>query len=495
MVAGGTSPGKVPIGRSRAATPGGLRPAWRDLAWTVLPGAVVGVPTLLLQSPWYDEVYTLSRTRLGGPIAAVTSSLQDHVTPLYPFLSWFASLGGASFAGLRVLSLAAFLVSAWLFFRAFRDVVDERTARWAAAAYSVHPLVLWHGQDARMYALLSCLCAGLLVAVRRALGSDGAPSRGRLVAVAGLAFLGAMTHMYALIFAGAAGVHCLVAGRGRARLATLGALAVGAGAALPVIAWMVMQETRFPGVFRGTGLHELGYAGLTFAAGYAVGLSRAELHAPDAMARTLAFLPLIVPVLLAFWTPVFVGTALMARRARSALVALAPFPLVCVLAPFVAAAVTGKVSFNIRYVLPATPFLLVPAAWLLVHGGPRLRWLALGVALTQGLGLVNAFTDERYANEDYRGLARLVEEELGPMDRLYVPAASMVDHVVEHPAARLDEERLDAALADPARRVFVLHRPWVSDPEGVIRARLDAAPGARHEALRGFDVWVLPAAR
>lgn len=466
------------------------RSGLRIFAFTLLPAFLAAGPGLMLQSPWYDELYTLAQAQLGPPWVGMRSSMQYHVAPLYPILAWFASFGGESLFGARLLSLFAFMASAHLFYLGLRRVVDESTAKWTALAYGLHPLVVWHGQDARMYALFLFFAALTFWTARLAFDTG---ARKWLAWTAAGVFLGAMTHIYFLIFAFAVFVHCFIAEPRERRVRTAAAIAGGVIFSLPVIVWMLLIVEDHPGVFRGAGLHELGYAALTMSAGYAIGLSRAELHYPDALERMMGELPVVVPIMAAFWIPVLAGTFLMWRRTPKVFYQLAPIPLICVLAPYTAALLTGSVSFNIRYILAAVPFVLAGAAFLFVHGGRRWRWLACGVLVAQGAGLFNHYFAERYFNEDYRGLGKYLNAELEPEDRVYAPVSSLVEQVVDDrdEIGVIRQGNLWDTFEEPGRNFYVLNRLWISDPTREIRDALEAQPSVEHVSFRGFEVYVL----
>jgi len=185
----------------RAAVASGARSpalAARGLALAGVLGVGAGLrfSELGARGFWRDEAVTvqLVRRSLGGMLDAIPRS--EGTPPLYYVLAWgWTRLFGTSEAGLRSLSALAGTLAIGLVYLAGRELFGRRVALAAALLAAVHPLLVWHAQDARAYSLYVLLGAASLLWFVRALAR---PTRGSLAAWAAASALALWTHYFAV---------------------------------------------------------------------------------------------------------------------------------------------------------------------------------------------------------------------------------------------------------------------------------------------------------
>ncbi|HZO49351.1 MAG TPA: glycosyltransferase family 39 protein [Gaiellaceae bacterium] len=144
---------------------------------------------------WRDEAVTvqLVRKSFGGMLGAIPHS--EGTPPLYYVLAWgWTRLFGTSEAGIRSLSALAGTLAVAVVYLIGRELFGRRVALAAALLAAVHPLLVWHAQDARAYSLYVLLGAASLSCFVRALGR---PTRGHLAAWAATSALALCTHYFA----------------------------------------------------------------------------------------------------------------------------------------------------------------------------------------------------------------------------------------------------------------------------------------------------------
>ncbi|MBS0482372.1 MAG: hypothetical protein JSR96_09520 [Proteobacteria bacterium] len=120
--------------------------------------------TCLYRGPWYDEFYTWAVTDpTRGFVAALQQSwLADNHPPLFYMLAWTGRHLSATIEDLRLINLAALLVSGiagWL-------IVRRVPRMWLVSAVmmlvlAADPMALLHGSEVRSYFM--SLCAGAVV--------------------------------------------------------------------------------------------------------------------------------------------------------------------------------------------------------------------------------------------------------------------------------------------------------------------------------------------
>lgn len=174
---------------------------------------------------WRDEAVTVELLRLPLPDLLRAIPESEGSPPLYYVLAWgWTRLFGDSEVGLRSLSALLGTATVLVVFLAGRELVSTRAGLVAAYLAAASPLLVWHAQDGRAYALLVLLAALSFLFFLRLLR---APSLGNAVGFGLASALALLTHYFALFLVVSEAVW-LLAQRGTRRLALVPVAAVGA---------------------------------------------------------------------------------------------------------------------------------------------------------------------------------------------------------------------------------------------------------------------------
>lgn len=139
---------------------GGTRAERFMLAGAVALAAALRFIALDARGWWRDEAVTVQLLRLpfGELLKAIPGS--EGSPPLYYVLAWgWTRIFGDSEAGLRSLSALIGTVTVVVVYLAARELVSHRAGVAAAYLAAASPLLVWHAQDGRSYALLVLLAA------------------------------------------------------------------------------------------------------------------------------------------------------------------------------------------------------------------------------------------------------------------------------------------------------------------------------------------------
>jgi mannosyltransferase len=132
--------------------------------------AALRFSTLHVQSYELDEAVTVGLLRhdLWGMLSQIPHS--ESTPPLFYLLAWpWAKLFGTGEAGLRSLSALLGTAAVPVAYLAGRELASRRAAVIVAALAATNPLLVWEGQEARSYALLTLTAALSLLFFARAL--------------------------------------------------------------------------------------------------------------------------------------------------------------------------------------------------------------------------------------------------------------------------------------------------------------------------------------
>ncbi len=307
------------------------------LGTVALLTAAVGIGA---KSFWFDEGYSAELARRpGGEWWGLVWSQEGgavlHALVLKPW-----SMVSDSDAWLRFLSVPFSVGLVVLTYFVGRRVIGR--SAWAAAlALAVNGAFVQYAQEARSYALASCLVLGSTLAFLRAVEE---PSRRRLVAYALLAAACPLGHLYTAPFVVAQGLTLLVFG-GRSR---------------PWGRWIAT------GVSIGLAWMSLLVAVLLAGSGDAQ-----PVDEPGDGVSTLAFVPRqflapsrilgwILLVLVGLWVARVVGMLVRRGGSDSGIVQVLPPAMVAV--PLLTGLVMPQIDLDTsRYFLPVLPFLLIMA--------------------------------------------------------------------------------------------------------------------------------------
>ncbi len=125
------------------------------LAGAIVLAAVLRFTALDARGWWRDEAVTVRLLRLPFDELLRTIPDSEGSPPLYYVLAWgWTRLFGDSEVGLRSFSALVGTVTVGIVYLAGRDLVSKRTGIVAAYFAAASPLLVWHAQDGRSYALL-----------------------------------------------------------------------------------------------------------------------------------------------------------------------------------------------------------------------------------------------------------------------------------------------------------------------------------------------------
>jgi uncharacterized membrane protein len=408
--------------------------SWRQRRpWMIVAALVViglAVRVVLMRSIWVDEAISIHQAHmsLSGMLEDLRAT--DRHPPLHYLILWVTvRLFGDGELAVRAPSILASAALIPVLFVTGRELFDRRTGLVAAGFATFAPLIVWYGQEARMYALFMLLGAVALWAQVKVL-RDG---RNRFwVAYAGVTIALLYTHYFALIPIAIQQVVFAVAAWKRAH------------AGLPVrnlvigiwITWLALLVAAAPlASFAAEQFSHSQAAGMGFggapsaAAPLSIPGSSASLyailsnfvwaiwgyHANSTMLRIAALWPLLM----------LLSLALMGQRRSDwtrVVLALALGPVVVLL--FVG--LVKRDLFEIRYFIATVPMMMLLLARA-VAGGPRRRTPAIVATAALGLTLVIGLADQQLnpnnpRDFDFRGALEQIRSEAHPGDTvLYAP--------------------------------------------------------------------------
>jgi 4-amino-4-deoxy-L-arabinose transferase-like glycosyltransferase len=494
------------------------RHVWGRWTWAlvavVVAGAFVRLWGLGRQSLWIDEVITLKAANVGGSFGFqdVIGNIQG---PLHAFLVHWVSKLSTGEAALRSISAIAGILTIPVMAELGRRLFDRRTGFFAALLFALSPYSVWYSQEVRNYSLLMFAAAVATLAVLRV----AQERRGGFAPYAAATVAALYLNMSAVFMAMGHGLYGLFSLRGKRLGLWLVTLAVVVALFVPGM-WSVVRWARADEVGERVALTTdaepeellrgettftpaaLPYAVFALGYGYTLGPNLTELHVGSPMSAFMAHLPSVAPAGLVLTAALLLGLVrVWSRRDAGSLL------LLTLLVPAVGAivlAVANIKPFNVRYLSPGLPALLLLAA--AGVGMLRRRAAALlcaALVLFCGLSLRNYHAVPTYGRDDVRSAVEFVAERERPNDVVLVPAVlDVFRHYYEGPAELVvlypaqtgtDEEvarRLKELLGDAPRVWYIESRPWHVDPANRIpaylgrvyeRAESERMPGVRVE--------------
>ncbi|MDX6605852.1 MAG: mannosyltransferase [Solirubrobacterales bacterium] len=450
---------------------------WRQRRPWMIVGAllVIGlaVRVVLMRSIWVDEAISIHQAHmsLGGMLDNLRAT--DRHPPLHYLILWLTvRLFGDGELAVRGPSILASAALIPVLFVTGRELFDRRTGLVAAGFVTIAPLVVWYGQEARMYALFMLLGAVALWAQVMVL-RDG---RNRYwVAYAGVTIALLYTHYFALIpIAIQQVVFAVVAWRRAHAGIPVRNLVIGIW-----LTWLALLVAAAPlASFAAEQFSHSQAAGMGFggapsaAAPLSIPGSSASLyailsnfvwaiwgyHANSTMLRIAALWPLLMLLSLALMGQ---------RRSDSTRVVLA-----LALGPVVVLLFVGLVKrdlFEVRYFIATVPMMMLLLARA-VAGGPRRRTPAIVATAVLGLTLLIGLADQQLnpnnpRDFDFRGALEQIRSEAHPGDTvLYAP--DYLRDVVGYYSPGVRTESLSDAVAHgmPTSGHIFLMGSFLDDP-------------------------------
>lgn len=455
------------------------------------------------QSIWGDEYLTLAKYSVGNSLADLLRNIWATAThpPVYFVIThyWF-KLGHSEFM-MRFPSMLFGVAAVPLVYALTSRLFDRRTAALAALVAALSPIHIWYSQEARMYSLQVLLGLASTYWFVRAWQSRSS----RDIALYALfTVLGMYTHTNTFYLLVAQGLFVLVsAGRDWRRMGRW--VSVQAASGVLFLPWLLdALGARTQGVHigyeRGSGLIDAGYGLYTFAVGFTLGPSVAELHTISARQAIMGYLPAIVIPGLVFGALAVLGLA-RARRGNPWAFRFLMVNLIVPPALALAMSIYPGVPLNPRYLLIAViPYWIAIALGIRASAGRRLLYPLPALAvLIVGVSLYDHYFATGYMKQDMRAAVSALNENAGPGDVLIVSSVELGGPLRYYltsrdlpfygypPGAGLvnpaDVGRDLRRLVSGRRRAWLLlGRTWSSDPHGLIRSTLDARYPARTRA-------------
>jgi hypothetical protein len=454
------------------------RAGWRQRRpWLIVAGLVLlglAIRVAVMRSIWVDEAISIHQAHmsLGDMLGNLRET--DRHPPLHYLILWVTvRLFGDGELAVRAPSILASAALIPIMFATGRELFDRRTGLVAAAFATVAPLIVWYGQEARMYALFMLLGALALWAQARVL-RDG---RTRFwVAYAAVTIALLYTHYFSIIPIAIQQVVFAIAAWKRVQARQpVSRLLIGTWitwlallvSAAPLASFAAEQYGHSQAAGMGFGGAPSAAAPLSFpgssASLYAI-LSNFVwaiwgYHANSTMLRIAALWPLLM----------LLSVALLGqRRSASTRVVLA-----LALGPVVLLLFVGLVKrdlFEVRYFVATVPMMMLLLARA-VAGGPRRRMPALIATGLLGLTLLLGLADQQLNPDnprdfDFRGALEQVRDEARPGDTvLYAP--DYLRDVVGYYSPGVRTEPLSRAVKHgmPMRGHIFLLASFLDDPE------------------------------
>jgi len=137
----------------------------RNMIWLIgilLAGLAVRLIGIGTRGIIYDDAFTIFLSRQSF-VDIIRGTAADTMPPLFYFLLHIWGIISKSIIWLRLLPIFLNLVSIYLLFKTLRLMIDEEAGLWAAGVAAFSPILYYHSQDVRMYALATVCLMGYLL--------------------------------------------------------------------------------------------------------------------------------------------------------------------------------------------------------------------------------------------------------------------------------------------------------------------------------------------
>jgi Dolichyl-phosphate-mannose-protein mannosyltransferase len=493
----------VPV-RTKEPTPAQgwrARRPWLIVAGLTIAGLVIRL--VLMRSIWVDEAISIHQAHMSLGDMLNNLRATDRHPPFHYLVLWATvRLFGDGELAVRAPSILATTALIPMLFVTGRELFDRRTGLVAAGLATTAPLIVWYGQEARMYALFMLFGVIALWAQARIL-RDGRTRYWVIYAAVTIALL--YTHYFALIpiaiqqvvFAVAAWkrasagqpVRNLLTGCWLTWLALLVAAAPLAPFAYDQFSHSQAAGMGFGGApSAGTPLSIPGSSASLYAILSNVVWAIWGYHANSTMVRIAALWPLLM----------LLSLALMGQRRSSAtrvVLALALGPVLILL--FVG--LVKRDLFEVRYFIGAVPMMMLLLARS-VAGRARRRLPALIATGALAGSMLLALADQQLnpnnpRDFDFKGALARVQSQARPGDTL-IYAPEYLRDVVSYYLPGIHAEALSDVHRMPTRgRVFLLGS-FLDDPgtaQALGSARYELGQKPRHlidsDNLKRIHIW------
>ncbi|MBX9758542.1 MAG: glycosyltransferase family 39 protein, partial [Beijerinckiaceae bacterium] len=338
------------------------------LAAIVAVGAFLRFYELDRQCLWLDEAVTVNSARLIHKDGVAVVATRDNVAPLSSWiLSAIAPPGRETGAIVRLPAALAGVVAIVLIYALGVVLLDSAAVGLAAAAVAaLSPFAVWYAQDGRMYSMLlmfSALCVLCFWPI-----ANGTYKARHLAALTLATALGIYTHQYIVLTSAACGLFLLLhAGWRHKRLwIWLGTQALAALCFVPWLVFAPRREGMMAGSSKGEALFWLPYTFMAQVFGFSYGPSVNELRQRLSLEKLRPDLPWLLPALAGAAAVALAGLIWLVRSKKAGGRFCAVWLFVPTLLAMAAPLLTGRINYNVRYVIGVFPALaLVLGAGLL----------------------------------------------------------------------------------------------------------------------------------
>ena len=398
-----------------AATGREFPPVEREKLWLcliILVGAVLRLYRLEYQSLWNDEglqYFTASAENFASVLDR--TRWRTWHPPFSFFIHHLFLLAGNSDFFLRLPSALFGIGSLPLCYVLIKRLASVPTAIFAVLVLAMSPFHIWYSQEGRMYAQLLFFFLLSSIMLLQAL------ERGRWqwwVFYALAVAAGMFTHVM-MAFGVLANVLWLLLFH-RRQLFPL--IASGALVALLFLPWVYSSRAVkgfinnpvpmiVPGsVQSGFSLAVLPYTFYTFATGFSLGPTVAELHENRSLGFILQFLPLLLAVGIIFGSLLLIGTWALYRRYGIKCLVFCLLGLIAPVGGAVLFSLMPRGLFNVRYTILAVPYFCVFVGGALAFASRKSKLVGIvavvAVVSISSASLFNHFSNPRYAKEDVK---------------------------------------------------------------------------------------------
>lgn len=452
--------------------------------------AVIRFSRLGAQSLWVDEILSVGVFSGSEQAPFWKKLLHDVHGPLYPLFMHFWSKVASSDAWLRVPSAASGVATVFLLHRWLHRIAGFRVAIVGALFLAINPFHLYYSQEVRFYSFLALFSVASLICFERFLKKPSSSSGALLGVMLGFACL---AHISASFLLAAFAIYLVAARklRGPCCKAAILAAVIAISIASPLIYREILHlkkieivpiaelpiEKRLRGETTLT-LWAYPYSIYAFSVGYSFGPSLQELHELSSSAALVKRHWMALASVLVVFGPLALMGLLRTLREKSLGYLLLSVAM-AFLAVTAATAANVKV-FNVRYLICIFPIYI---GFLAIGLPSKKLILVAAIAAVCAISLKSSLGylfDPRYAREDVRGAAAIVQqnEEFG--DAIIIPTVHDVflryyrganEIKVLYPADLSEDElkaRLSSLFEAHARIWYLRARHWDKDPRDIL---------------------------